>query len=114
MIGIYVNKSIVLHIEFLETFQINNQTILNFVYLWSKEVPLSLSYPIIVNPIRGYFDARIVPSCVRYIITKSNQCITKKMKNRSQVGDVHRLLNIYIDRKWQTIYVNEGHHLPYF
>ena len=57
-----------LHIGCLETVHINNQTKLHSVGLWSKEVPVNISYPIIVDPIDGYFDASISPSSVIYII----------------------------------------------
>ena len=36
MIGFYVNKSLLLYNGCLETVHINNQTILQFVYIWSK------------------------------------------------------------------------------
>ena len=71
MIGFYVHKSFSLNIGGLETFQINNQTILNCVNLWSKEVPYNISYPSIVKPNGGYLDEIIIPSSVRYIITRN-------------------------------------------
>ena len=70
MIGFYVYKSLSSHIEFLETVQINSQQILHFVHLWSKEVPVNIIYPSIVNTIDGYFDASISPICVKYLITR--------------------------------------------
>ena len=44
--------------------------ILDFVHLWSKEVPVNISYPSTVNQIYGCLDTRISPNSVRYIITR--------------------------------------------
>ena len=65
--------------------------------LWSKEVPVNISYPIIVNPIDAYLDARIIPSYVIYTIRKDkpNQYKTKTI-NISQGGDFHWLYEKYI------------------
>ena len=64
---------------------INNQTILHFVNLWSKEVPLNISYPRMFNKIDGYLDGRISSSSVRYIIVLGIQMNYKdKIRNKSQ------------------------------
>ena len=65
MIGFYVQKAFLLHIGYIETVHINDQTILHFVNLWYKEVPINISYEIFINPIDRYLDARISPSYVR-------------------------------------------------
>ena len=69
MIEFYVQKSFSLNIGYLENLQINNKT-LQFVNLLSKEVPINISYPIIVNRINGNLDAWLGPSYVRYIFTR--------------------------------------------
>ena len=48
--------------------------------LSSKEVPVNISYPIIVDPIDGYFDARISPSSVIYIIKSQKYSVQNKDK----------------------------------
>ena len=73
IIDLYVNKSFLLYNRCLETYHINIQTIPHFVNIWSKEVPLNISYPIIVNKICGYLDARICHTSVRYIISREKQ-----------------------------------------
>ena len=70
MIMFYVYKKFSLHIGFLEAIMINNQTILHFLNLWSKGVPINISYPSILNTIDVYLDARISPSYVIYMIKK--------------------------------------------
>ena len=70
MIGFYVYKSLALYNGFLETVHINNQRILHFVNIWSKEVIVNVSYPRTVNQIYGYMDAIISPTLVRYIISR--------------------------------------------
>ena len=62
-----------LHIGYIETFHINNQTILHFNNLWSKEVPFNIGYVRIFNNIDGYLYARISPNYVRYIIIRSRK-----------------------------------------
>ena len=59
MIGFYVYKSLSLYNGWLEKFQINNQMILYFVNLLSKEVPVNTSYPRTFNQIYGYLYSRI-------------------------------------------------------
>ena len=73
MIGFYVQMPVSLHIEYIESVQINNQTILHFVNLWSKEVTVTISYPTMFNKINGYLYARISSSSVRYIIRRENK-----------------------------------------
>ena len=63
------HKYFSLNIGCIETVQINNQTIIHFVNLFSREVSIDVSYPIIVNPIYGYLNASISPSSVSYIFT---------------------------------------------
>ena len=93
MIGFYVHKEFSLNIGCIETFQINIQTILYFVNLWSKELPTNISYPIDVNSIDGYVDASISPISVRYNIKRYKQTKHKKNKiKRIQGGNIHRLL----------------------
>ena len=65
MIGSYTYKSLSLYNRFLETVHINNQTILNFVNIWSKEVIENISDLITVNQIDRYTDASISPASVR-------------------------------------------------
>ena len=62
-----------LHIGCIETVHINNQTILQFVISWPKEVPINIGYVIMFNNIDGYLYARISPSYVRYIIIRSRK-----------------------------------------
>ena len=68
-IGLYIHKQFTLHIGCLDTGQINNQTIIHFVNLWSKVVPINSIYQSIINPIDVYLDAHIGPNSIRYIIT---------------------------------------------
>ena len=67
MIGFYVYNPLSSYNECLETLHVNNQTILHFVNLWSKEAIENISYQIKVNQIDGYPDASISPTPVRYI-----------------------------------------------
>ena len=73
MIGLSDQNSFLLYIGFIGTVYINNQIIIHFINLWSKEVPVNVSYPITVHQIDGYLDARISPSYLRYIITREKQ-----------------------------------------
>ena len=67
--------------------------ILDFVHLWSKEVPVNISYPSTINNIDEYLDARISPTPVGYIISRYKKLDNKKNKtNRSQGCDIQRLL----------------------
>ena len=92
MIGFYFHRWFSINIGFLETFHINNQIIPHFVNLWSKELPVNISYPIIFNQIDGYLDARIIHSYVIYIITRDNQNQYKNQTtNIIQGRDIHRL-----------------------
>ena len=96
MIGLYVHREFSLNIWFIETCEINIQTILYFVNLWSKELPTDISYPIDVNNIDGCMDASIIPSYVRYNIKRDKQTKHKKNKiKRIQGVNIHRLL-----KKW--------------
>ena len=71
---------------------INNQTIIQFVNLWSKEVPSNTMYSIIFNKIDGYLDAEIGPNYVRYITTRDKLMQYKnKIINRIQGYDIHSL-----------------------
>ena len=56
--------SVSLHMGYIETVHINNQTKLHFMNLWSIEVPVHNSYPRMCNNIDCYLDARISPSSV--------------------------------------------------
>ena len=116
MIGFYDYKSLSFYSECLETVHINNQRILRFVNILSKEVPLNISYPSTVNQIYGYLDTRISPTSVGNIISRD-----KKLNNknntiiRSKGGDIVRILiKKNIEGKWLTIDVNEEQHLPYW
>ena len=51
MIGFYVYKSLSFYNGCLETVHINNQRILNFVNICSKEVIVNTSYPSTINQI---------------------------------------------------------------
>ena len=51
-----------------------------------KEVPINISYTIIVHEIDGYLDSRISPSYVIYIITREKQLSTKKDKKYKSRG----------------------------
>ena len=70
MICLHVQISVSLHIGYIETVHINNQTKLQFVNFWSNEVSSNISYPIMFNKIDGYLDGRISVSSVRYIIKR--------------------------------------------
>ena len=70
MIGFYVYKSLSLYNGCLETVHINDNKILHFFNLWSKEVIVNVSYTRTVNQIGGYMDARIITKPVRYIISR--------------------------------------------
>ena len=48
--------------------------------LWSKEVPIDISYSSIVNKMYGYFDESVSPSSLRYIITRDKQMNYKRYK----------------------------------
>ena len=79
MIWFYVYKTLSLYNGCFETVHINNQIILHFVNLWSKEVIENISYPSTVNQIDGYMDARIIPTPVRYtipILGSSQDCMS--------------------------------------
>ena len=93
IIGFYVNNSLSVYNGFLEIFHINNQTILHFINIWSKEVPVNISYPSTVNKIDGYLDASISPTYIRYIISREKKLNSKKKKTKMiQVGGIIRLL----------------------
>ena len=57
-----------LHIGYIETVHINNQTILHFNNLWSKEVPFNIGYVIMFNNIDGYLYAIISPLTYPYYL----------------------------------------------
>ena len=93
IIGFYVHTELSLYNGFLEKFHINNQKILHFVNIWSKEAIENISYPSTVYQIDGYLDASIIPTSVRYIISIDKEINTKKYKiNISQRGNILRLL----------------------
>ena len=79
MLGLYVHKYFQLYNGFLQSYQINNEIILHFINLWSKEVPVIISYPITVKKIDGYQGAMISPSSIIYIIKMYKQIIKKEM-----------------------------------
>ena len=81
MILFYVHGPFPLHIGCLETVQMNNQAIIYFNNLWSKEVPINISYPITFNSIDGYLGAIISPDSVIYIITR-NKNVAQKEDNK--------------------------------
>ena len=71
---------------------INNQTILHFVNLWCKEIPINISFPSIVNQIVSYLDERVRPSSVICIITRYKPTKYKnKTGKKSQRGVIHGL-----------------------
>ena len=74
------HKSLSLYNICPENFQVNNQTILHFVNLWSNKFPVNISYPITVNKIDGYIDERISPTSLRYIISRDNKLNNKNKK----------------------------------
>ena len=81
-----------LHIGYIETVHINNQTILQFVNLWSKKVPVNINYTSIFDPIDGYLYEIISPDYVKYITTRDIKYSKKRTRKRSQGGDCHRPL----------------------
>ena len=116
MILFRVYKLLSLYNGCLETVHINNQIIIYFFNLWSKEAIENISHISTVTQIGGYPDAGIGATSVRYIISIDKEINTKKNKiKRSQGGDILRLLRKnYLEGKWLTIYVNEEQHLPYW
>ena len=70
IIGFCVYKSLSLYNLLIETFHINNKTILNFVNLWSKESIENISYLSKVNQIDGYLDGIISPISLSCIISR--------------------------------------------
>ena len=59
------------------------------------KLPVNISYPITVNKIDGYLDARIIPAYVIYIISIKKLLNNKKMKTKSiQGGDIIRILGV--------------------
>ena len=79
-IRLYVHKLLILYKKLIEKVQKNNQTIIQFVNLWSKTVPVNISYPRTVNQINEYLDAMNIPTCIRCIISRYNQINNKKGK----------------------------------
>ena len=86
MIWFYVQMSVYLHIEYIENVLINIKTILHFVNLWSKGVPLNISYPRMFNNIDGYFDAIFSPGSVIYIIKSEKQMNHKGKTRKKRLG----------------------------
>ena len=77
---------------------------------------MNISYPRSVDQIDEYLDASIIPTSVRFIISRDKE-INNKKKNKSKVqgGDIIRILRKNnLDGKWLTICVNEEQHLPYW
>ena len=54
--------------------------------LWSKEVPVKISYISNINKIDGYLYAMIIPTSVRYIITNNKQINYKKKKINKKIS----------------------------
>ena len=69
-----------MYIGYLETVQINSQTIIHIVNIWSKEVPVNIIYPSIVNKIGGYLYARFSTSSVICIIKSQERKIQHKKR----------------------------------
>ena len=109
MMWFYVHRSFSLYKGCPETFQINNETILHFVNLWSKKVPVNIRYPSTINQISVYTDASISPKYVGYIISIYKQLKNKNKKiKKIQGGDILGLLRkSNIEVKWLMIYVDE-------
>ena len=108
MLGFYVHKYFSLYNGWIKTFHINNETILHFINIWYKEVPLNTSYPTTVNQIDGYLDASISPSFfnIYHHNGQTNKFKSKKI-NKSKGGDIHRLLQKKnLQEKCATIYGN--------
>ena len=71
---------------------INNKKMLHFVNIWSKEVPVNVSYPSNVSQVDGYLDASISPILVRYIISINKLIHFKnKIRMRIQGGNIFRV-----------------------
>ena len=62
MMWFYVHRSFSLYKGCPETFQINNETILHFVDILSKEFSLNTSHPNTTNQTNGCLDASISPT----------------------------------------------------
>ena len=93
MIGFYSQMKVSVHIGYIETVHINNQTILRFDSLWSKEVPFNIGYPRMFQNIDGDLYAITSPSYVIYILRMGRKTeYKKKRKNKSQGVDYHMLL----------------------
>ena len=87
------SKLFLLYNGCLKTVQINNQAILQFVNIWSKKVPVNISYPSTVNKVDRYLEVRISPTSVRYNLSRDKQLNNKNNKrNRSQGGSILRVL----------------------
>ena len=66
---------------------------LHFFNLWYKEVPLNNIYPSPINKIYGFLYGSISTNSAIYIIIRYKQINHKnKQRNKSQGGDIHRLL----------------------
>ena len=57
-----------------------------------QKVPINIIYPITVNNIDGNLDARIIPTSIRYIVSRDDTFNKKSIRKRSQGGGIIRLL----------------------
>ena len=80
IIGFYVQSSLSVYNRYIETVHANNQTIIPFFNLWSKEVIENISYPSIFNQIDGNMDASSGPTLVSYIISRDKEINIGKIK----------------------------------
>ena len=62
MIGFYIHNILSFYNGCLEIVEINIQTILHFVTLKFKNVPVYMSYPRTLKQSVGYMDSRISPA----------------------------------------------------
>ena len=86
--GFYVYKSLSINNRFLETVNINNQTILNFVNLWSKKSSVNILFPSTIGQLDGYPDASVSLTYVSYNTSRDKQSNNIRGKERKFKGVV--------------------------